>query len=93
MNEGLTYDELTREIIESHYLIINTTPLGMSPNIDDAATIPYQWLNADHLLYDLIYNPEETKFLRLGKEQGATIKNGKEMFLLQAQAAWNIWNQ
>ncbi len=89
---GLVYEELTKEIIDAYTLIINTTPLGMSPSVDDAAPIPYQWLTPGHLLYDLVYSPEETKFLRLGKEQGATIKNGKEMFLLQAQAAWRVWN-
>lgn len=87
----LTYSELTEEIISSHTLIINTTPLGMSPNEDDAPPISYDLITEKHLLYDLIYNPEETKFLTLGKQQGASIKNGYEMLVLQAKASWEIW--
>lgn len=89
----LTYQDLTEEIISSHTLIINTTPLGMPPNEDDAPPIPYNHITEKHLLYDLIYNPEETKFLQLGKQQRATTKNGHEMLILQAEASWNIWNQ
>lgn len=88
-----TYEELTEDIIKTHTLIINTTPLGMSPNEDDAPPIPYDHLTQDHLLYDLIYNPGETKFLRLGKAQGAITRNGYEMLVLQAEASWEIWNK
>ncbi|HYD20482.1 MAG TPA: shikimate dehydrogenase [Flavipsychrobacter sp.] len=90
---SITYADLTAEIVDVHKLIINTTPLGMWPNIDEAPAIPYGALGSEHILYDLIYNPEETKFLRLGKEQGATIKNGYEMLVLQAEASWQIWNR
>lgn len=88
----LTYGELTREIIDQHTIIVNTTPLGMFPNVDSCPDIPYEWLTPDHLLYDLLYNPDETLFMKKGKERGATVKNGLEMLLLQAFAAWQIWN-
>ena len=89
---NLTYDELTPEIIKEYTVIINTTPLGTFPNIDAAANLPYQLLTPNHYLFDLVYNPAETKFLRLGKEQGATIENGYEMLVLQAEENWKIWN-
>jgi shikimate dehydrogenase len=73
-------------------LIVNTTPLGTYPNIENCPNIPYSILTKDHLLYDLVYNPEETLFLRKGREQGAVTKNGKEMLELQALEAWSIWN-
>ena len=85
------YEDLSPEIITAHKLIINTTSLGMYPNIDAAPAIPYVAITPHHLLYDLTYNPEETKFLTLGKEQGASVKNGFEMLQLQAEAAWDIW--
>lgn len=88
----ITYNDITKEIIDDHTVIINCTPLGTFPDIDNAPDIPYQYINNNHLLFDLVYNPEETKFLRLGKEQGATTKNGYEMLVLQAQAAWEFWN-
>jgi len=87
----IEYSELTKEIISSHTIIINTTPLGTFPNVNSSPDIPYSMLTAKHLLYDLVYNPEETLFLSKGKEQGASIKNGKEMLKLQALASWNIW--
>ncbi len=88
----LTYDELTPEIVAQYKLIINTTPLGQYPNTDAAAAIPYEGISAQHLLFDLVYNPAETKFLQLGNARGAVVKNGYEMLVLQAEAAWNIWN-
>jgi shikimate dehydrogenase len=90
---GLTYEELTPEIVTQHKLIINTTPLGMYPNNDTAPPLPYESLGEHHLLFDLIYNPEETKFLTLGKQQGAIIKNGFEMLQLQAEKSWEIWGR
>ncbi len=90
--DTLAYEGITEEVIAEHPLIINTTPLGMLPDIDVAPNIPYEALTEKHLLYDLIYNPTETKFLQLGKAQGATIKNGEEMLVLQAEASWDIWN-
>ncbi|MBV8253868.1 MAG: shikimate dehydrogenase [Chitinophaga sp.] len=90
---AVAYDALTQEDMAANTLIINTTPLGMYPNVDDMPPIPYQYLDSRHLLYDLVYNPPETKFLLAGKERGATIKNGHEMLILQAEAAWEIWNK
>jgi len=87
----LVYEELTPERIAQHTLIINTTPLGMYPNVHAAPPIPYEYIGQQHLLYDLIYNPEETEFLAHGKAQGAVIKNGFEMLQLQAEASWEIW--
>lgn len=88
----LTYNELNEEIIHEHTLIINTTPLGTSPDTHNCPDIPYKFLGEKHLLYDLIYNPPETLFLQKGRERGATIKNGYEMLILQAEASWEIWN-
>ena len=90
---AISYDELTKEIIENHSLIINTTPLGTFPKTEDFPPIPYQWITSQHLLYDLIYNPEKTTFLAKGATQGATILNGYPMLVLQAEAAWKIWNE
>ena len=89
----LTYNELTTEIINTHNIIINTTPAGMFPHVDACPSIPYEYLTSNHLLYDLTYNPDETLFMKRGKQQGATVKNGLEMLLLQALAAWEIWQQ
>ena len=91
-NGTLSYEELTPEIISQHKLIINTTPLGMYPNTEDAPPISYEGIGEHHVLYDLIYNPEETRFLWLGKQNGATIKNGFEMLQLQAEASWELWS-
>ena len=88
----LAYSDLTPEIIEDFKVIVNCTPLGMYPKIDAAPDIPYNCITEEHLLYDLVYNPEETLFLRKGKEHGATVKNGLEMLHLQAEASWNFWN-
>lgn len=88
----ITYDELTPEIMSDHTVIVNTTPLGTSPNVDTCPDIPYSLLTERHLLFDLVYNPSETLFLRQGREHGAQTKNGLEMLHLQAIAAWKIWN-
>lgn len=88
----IAYSKLTWEVMQQYPLIINTTPVGMFPEVDKAPEIPYQFLNDKHLLFDLIYNPEETLFLKKGKEQGATVKNGQEMLTLQAEEAWKIWS-
>jgi shikimate dehydrogenase len=87
-----SYEDLTKEIINQHKLIINTTPLGTFPNIDECAAIPYNAITPQHLLYDLVYNPTTTQFLKNGEMQGATIKNGYEMLVLQAEENWRIWN-
>jgi len=89
----LSYDELNPEIINQYTIIINTTPLGTFPKVDDAPNIPYHLLTPQHYLFDLVYNPAETKFLRLGKAQGATVENGYEMLVLQAEENWKIWNE
>lgn len=90
--EGLlTYEDLTEEVMSSIDLIVNTTPLGMSPNIDTCPNIPYHCLSPQHRLYDLVYNPEETLFLSKGKQRGAATINGYAMLLGQAEAAWDIW--
>lgn len=91
-NHFICYDDLTEDVISKNTLIINTTPLGTDPEIDHCPDIPYNYLTKNHLLYDLIYNPEETLFLKKGAEQGATIKNGYEMLIAQAEASWGIWN-
>ncbi|NDV68913.1 shikimate dehydrogenase [Dysgonomonas sp. 25] len=88
----LAYEDLSGQVMREHTVIVNCTPLGTFPDVDTAPDIPYNLLTTNHLLYDLVYNPAETKFLRLGKEQGATVKNGYEMLELQALAAWDIWN-
>ncbi len=89
----LTYEDLTLDLIDAYKLIINTTPLGMYPDLDNSPMLPYKGIGEHHLLYDLIYNPEETQFLQRGRERGATIKNGFEMLQLQAEASWDIWTK
>ena len=89
----LIYSELTQEVIEAHTIVVNCTPVGMYPNVDDCPAIPYQFLTNKHLLYDLLYNPDETLFMKKGEERGAVVKNGLEMLLLQAFAGWKMWMQ
>jgi shikimate dehydrogenase len=89
---GLTYEEITREVLEDHLLIVNTSPVGMYPHTDEAPQLPYLYLTPRHLLYDLIYNPAKTLFLQKGEERGAFICNGQEMLELQAEESWRIWN-
>ncbi len=90
---NLAYTDVTPELIAKYTVIINTTPLGMYPNVGVCPPIPYEALGSRHLLYDLIYNPPITKFLAMGMAQGAQIKNGQEMLELQAEASWEIWNR
>lgn len=87
-----TYDMLDEAIVSSHQIIINCTPLGTHPNINECPNIPYNGISNNHLLFDLIYNPEETKFLSNGKLKGASVINGLHMLELQAEKAWEIWN-
>lgn len=89
----LSYDDLSPGLMEKHMVIVNCTPVGMFPKVDEAPEIPYEWIGSQHLLYDLLYNPDETLFLKKGKERGATVKNGLEMLLLQAFESWNIWQR
>lgn len=88
----LTYNDLTPEVMRDYKVIVNCTPLGMYPKVDACPDIPYQYLTPDHLLYDLVYNPLETLFMKRGAAQGAVVKNGLEMLHLQAEAAWVDWN-
>lgn len=89
----LTYEELTPEIMKEYTVIVNCTPLGMFPKVDQCPEILYEELTPNHLLYDLLYNPNETLFMKKGQAHGAVTKNGLEMLLLQAFAAWEIWNK
>jgi len=78
--------------MEEHTIIINTTPLGMFPANDSCPAIPYEFITERHFLYDLVYNPAKTLFLQQGEKRGATIKNGADMLILQAEENWRIWN-
>ncbi len=89
----ITYEELNREILESHSLIINTTPVGMHPKTEVYPPIPYQWIGPGHYLFDLVYNPSKTLFLEKGELAGARTKNGADMLAIQAEASWDIWNK
>lgn len=89
---ALQYDALNESILSSHTLIINTSPVGQYPTIDECPNIPYEYIGPQHHLYDLIYNPTETLFLQKGKAKGATVQNGYEMLVLQAEESWRIWN-
>jgi len=88
----IAYKDVNEYVIKHHQIIVNTTPVGMFPNINDAPNIPYQFLTKNHLLYDLIYNPAETPFLKKGKEKACIILNGYQMLVLQAEKSWKIWN-
>ena len=89
----LTYEELTPEIMDEYKVIVNCTPVGMYPHADQYPNIPYECLTPNHLLYDLLYNPDTTLFMKKGADKGAVVKNGLEMLLLQAFGAWDIWNK
>ena len=88
----ITYGQVTPELLSEYKVIVNCTPCGMAPHFDECPNLPYDSIDDSFILYDLIYNPEETLFLRKGKEKDATVKNGLEMLLLQAEEGWNIWN-
>ncbi|PTQ99825.1 shikimate dehydrogenase [Mucilaginibacter yixingensis] len=88
---NILFSDLTTEMMDEYLVVINTTPVGTYPKVDECPPIPYEFITDRHLLYDLIYNPEETLFLQKGKEKGATIKNGFEMLVLQAERSWQIW--
>ncbi len=90
----MLYTKLIKDpsIMEEHKLLINATPLGMYPNVDDGPPIPYEQITSDHFLYDLVYNPEVTFFMKEGEKKGAKTKNGIEMLELQAEKSWEIWN-
>jgi shikimate dehydrogenase len=92
MKASLSYDQLSASVIESHTLIINTSPLGMYPNTNEAPPIAYEGITAQHHLYDLVYNPIETLFMKNGLSKGATVQNGLDMLHIQAEESWAIWN-
>lgn len=89
----ISYRDLNEDVFEKYTIIINCTPIGTYPNLDSCPNLPYQLIDEHHLLYDLIYNPKETLFLKRGADRGATTKNGLEMLELQAEKAWRIWNK
>lgn len=91
-DKQIRYEDLNRDTILAHTLIINTTPLGMSPNTEVCPPIPYEYLGPQHYLFDLVYNPAKTLFLAKGEAAGARIKNGEDMLVIQAEASWAIWN-
>lgn len=88
----LTYETLDADVMRRNTLIVNTTPLGTFPNVDTCPDIPYRLLTEKHLLFDLVYNPEQTLFMKKGLQNGAAVKNGYEMLVGQAEASWRIWN-
>ncbi|KAA9331656.1 shikimate dehydrogenase [Hymenobacter busanensis] len=92
LGRGLSYADLTPQLLHEHPLVINTTPLGMYPRTDEYPPLPYHALTPQHHLFDLIYNPSETEFLRRGREAGASTQNGFDMLCRQAEDAWRIWN-
>lgn len=89
----ISYEEIDQRMLESHTLLINTTPVGMFPDIAKAPAIPYEFIGADHYLFDLVYNPERTRFLQEGALRGAAVENGSDMLVIQAEASWEIWNR
>ncbi|MDX1462448.1 MAG: shikimate dehydrogenase [Marinirhabdus sp.] len=91
--EHITYRDVTKEIIDNHFLIINCTPLGTFPNVHETPKIPYQHLGKHHVLYDLIYNPRDTEFMKLGRAKGARVTNGLKMLEYQAEKSWSIWRK
>lgn len=93
MAGGYSYEQLSQEIMAEYHVIVNASPVGTFPNVDACPAIPYEFLTVNHMLYDLVYNPAETLFLKKGKDQGATILNGESMLIGQAIAAWKVWNE
>ncbi len=92
-NGMIRYENITEEVMKEYSVIINCTPLGTYPKVDEAPPIPYHLLSPKHYLFDLVYNPPLTRFLSLGKEQGAAIQNGYDMLTIQAEENWKIWNE
>ncbi|MFY7839850.1 MAG: shikimate dehydrogenase family protein, partial [Lacibacter sp.] len=92
-SEGIFgYNDITGELLKEYPLVINTTPLGMQPNVHAKPSLPYEAVTADFLFYDLVYNPAKTAFLEAAEQYGATIKNGADMLVIQAEESWKIWN-
>ncbi|MEE1315811.1 MAG: shikimate dehydrogenase [Prevotella sp.] len=91
--DTIQYDKITPDVIKEYKVIINCTPIGMYPNTEECPNLPYEAMDSQHLLYDLIYNPDTTLFMKKGMERGAVVKNGLEMLLLQAYASWEFWHE
>jgi shikimate dehydrogenase len=89
----MSYNDLDEKIMSEHLLIVNTSPVGTYPEVKRAPDIPYEFLGSSHILHDLVYNPEESLFMKKGKERGARVKNGYQMLVEQAEKSWEIWNQ
>lgn len=87
----IQYEQITADVVKEYNVIVNCTPVGMFPHVDECPRLPYDALDSHNILYDLLYNPDETLFMRKGKERGANVKNGLEMLLLQAFASWEFW--
>ncbi|MBC7946943.1 MAG: shikimate dehydrogenase [Chitinophagaceae bacterium] len=88
----ITYDQMTEQVMHEHTLIINTTPVGSFPAVDQCPNIPYQFITSNHYLFDVVYNPDKSLFLQKGEERGASVKNGYEWLVVQAEESWVIWN-
>lgn len=91
-DQTIAYNDINQQLLKEYTLIINTTPLGMHPHVEQAPDMPYQFIGPEHYLFDLVYNPALTKFLAEGKARGAEIENGADMLIIQAEASWEIWN-
>ncbi|MGM8361069.1 shikimate dehydrogenase family protein [Flavobacterium sp. ARAG 55.4] len=91
--KAIDYSQLNADVFKEYQIVINSTPIGTSPNIEACPEIPYEFFTEQHIAYDLIYNPAETQFLKNAKEKGAQIKNGLDMLIFQAEKAWEIWNK
>jgi shikimate dehydrogenase len=91
--DKLGYNDLSEEIMKEYSVIVNTTPVGTFPKVEEHPQLPFQYLNENHLVYDLIYNPETTQLMAFAKEKGASVTNGLKMLQLQAESAWKIWNK
>ena len=91
--ETIQYDKITPAVVQEYNVIVNCTPLGMFPHTEECPQLPYEAMDSHTILYDLIYNPDETMFMKRGAERGANVKNGLEMLLLQAFASWEFWHE
>jgi shikimate dehydrogenase len=89
---GLAYEQINAQTFDEYQIVINSSPVGTSPNIDEFPLLPYEYFTKNHIAYDLVYNPEETQFLKRAKAQGAKTKNGQDMLVYQAEKSWEIWN-
>lgn len=90
---ALTYSDLTKEVMDRNLVIVNATPVGMYPHVDECPPIPYEYITPAHLCFDLIYNPSETEFMKRAGARGAEVENGYAMWLLQAKASWKVWSE